>query len=287
MIWTESTPINTTNLNALETRIDQANQAVTDAKTPIAAAITTMGQAASATDSFTVLSDKIQDISNDADAVVGDVLNTKTFYQGGNKKTGTMPNRGAVTITPSASNQTITNGYHNGSGVVNAVTFTAANVLTGTTIAGTAGTMPNQGSPTFTPSASNQGISAGYYSGGTISGDSDLIASNILSGKNIFGVVGTAKAQASGSNTSDGSGNLTVTGLGFTPTLINTIVNSGGLLVMRTWRNPDTGSFNTKYIGNSSGTYSIGTPGDFTVSAGQFSASSFGSNLSVTWRAFE
>lgn len=53
------------------------------------------------------------------DAVATDVLSGKTFSNAnGNKNTGTMPNNGAVTITPSTVNQTIAQGYHNGSGVV-------------------------------------------------------------------------------------------------------------------------------------------------------------------------
>jgi hypothetical protein len=150
---------------------------------------------------------------------------------------GTMPNNGAVTITPSASNQAITLGYHNGSGVVNGVVVPTANVLTGTTIAGTAGTMPNNGSPTYTPSTVNQNIPAGYISGGTVLGDPDLIAANILNGINIFGIVGTSAPRqfASGTTTSSASpmtfvddnntasatnAGLIVSGLTFTPTVI-------------------------------------------------------------------
>ena len=85
---------------------------------------------------------------------------------------------------------------------------TAANILINTeaiTIAGTriTGTMPNRGSPTITPSASSQSLSSGYYSGGTISGDSDLTASNILSGVVIFGVTGAVVAVPVGTVTQD------------------------------------------------------------------------------------
>jgi len=34
------------------------------------------------------------------------------------KQTGTMPNQGAVNITPGTANQSIPAGYHNGSGTV-------------------------------------------------------------------------------------------------------------------------------------------------------------------------
>ena len=75
----------------------------------------------------------------------------------------------------------------------------ASNVLTGKTFINNTGstitgTMTNNGSKTITPSKSNQTLGAGYYSGITINGDADLVAANILSGKNIFGVAGTAKA---------------------------------------------------------------------------------------------
>lgn len=58
------------------------------------------------------------------------------------------------------------------------------------------GSMPNRGgSQTITPSANNIVLNSGYYSGSiTVSGDADLIAANIVSGKNIFGVSGTAKS---------------------------------------------------------------------------------------------
>lgn len=48
------------------------------------------------------------------------------------------------------------------------------------------------GAQTITPGTSNKILNAGYYSGDiTVAGDGNLIASNIRSGKNIFGVVGT------------------------------------------------------------------------------------------------
>ena len=58
------------------------------------------------------------------------------------------------------------------------------------------GTMTNQGSKTFTPSASKQTGAAGYYKSITVNTDSNLVAANIVSGKTIFGVTGTASASA-------------------------------------------------------------------------------------------
>ena len=76
-------------------------------------------------------------------------------------------------------------------------TAVAANVLSGKTFINSTGktvtgTMANQGAKTFTPSASKQTGAAGYYSGITVNTDSNLVAANIVSGKKIFGVTGSA-----------------------------------------------------------------------------------------------
>lgn len=59
-------------------------------------------------------------IGVEGDAVAANVLSGKKFSSlaAGVGITGTMPNRGAVTITPGTANQTILQGYHNGSGYV-------------------------------------------------------------------------------------------------------------------------------------------------------------------------
>jgi len=52
-------------------------------------------------------------------AVVGEVFTGKTFSNAGaTGLTGTMPDRGAVSITPGTDNQAIAAGYHNGAGSV-------------------------------------------------------------------------------------------------------------------------------------------------------------------------
>lgn len=142
-------------------------------KGKIASALAVMNQTASSSDTYDTLANKIKAISTDANAAVGDVLSGKTFYQGGVKRTGTMPNRGA---------------------------------------------------PTFTPGTSNQSIAAGYYSGGTVLGDPDLVADNIRNGVNIFGVVGNCKRyfQAAGNITlsNAASQSISVTSCTFRPTFV-------------------------------------------------------------------
>lgn len=111
-------------------------------KSAIASAIYSMGQQADGSMTFAELAAKIQNISKDATAASNDVLSGRTFYQGGLKRTGTMPNRGAVVITPGATAKFIPAGYHNGEGYV--------------------------------------------------ATDPDLVPENIVQGKNIFGVEGSA-----------------------------------------------------------------------------------------------
>lgn len=55
------------------------------------------------------------------------------------------------------------------------------------------GSISSKSAQTYTPTTSNQTISAGQYLSGaqTIAGDANLIASNIKSGVTIFGVTGT------------------------------------------------------------------------------------------------
>lgn len=78
---------------------------------------------------------------------------------------------------------------------------TASQILSGKTavVKGNVitGTIPSQGAQTITPSTANKTIASGKYLSGTqtIKGDANLVASNIVSGKSIFDVVGTAKPQ--------------------------------------------------------------------------------------------
>lgn len=75
---------------------------------------------------------------------------------------------------------------------------TASDLLSGktaTTDAGEiVGTIPSKTAQTYTPGTTNQVISAGQYLSGaqTIKGDANLAPNNIMSGKSIFGVAGTA-----------------------------------------------------------------------------------------------
>jgi len=66
----------------------------------------------------------------------------------------------------------------------------ASKVLSGTTYCSTNGTMANNNSFSLTCSVSDQSVTAGYYSGGTLAGDADLVVGKIKSGVDLFGITG-------------------------------------------------------------------------------------------------
>lgn len=82
-------------------------------------------------------------ICNAGTAGTGDVLSGKTFSSGaGLGGTGTMPDNGAVSITPGTTPQPIAAGYHNGAGsVAGDADLTAANVKLGVDLFGVTGTL--------------------------------------------------------------------------------------------------------------------------------------------------
>lgn len=184
-------------------------------------------------------------------AIAGDIRLGKKAYSKGAEVVGTLATRSAGTITPGTTNQTLPAGIYDSIitilgdpdlvaanirsgkdlfGVIGTVieavgNASASDVLTGKTFskdgqAGVSGTMPNRGAPTWTPSTSNQSLPAGYYSGGTIAGDPDLVASNIKSGINIFGIVGSAVPSQFNSGFLTQTlpiNSITVAGIGFRP----------------------------------------------------------------------
>ena len=159
------------------------------------------------------------------------MLSGNTAYAAGTKYTGTIATKTSTDITASGDTVTVPAGYYASqntksvaSGSVTApstISGTSATVSTGTNTltlsktvsvtpsvttagyvsSGTAGnssvsltaSVTTKAAATITPGTSDQSIASGTYLTGaqTISGDADLIASNIKSGVTIFGVAGS------------------------------------------------------------------------------------------------
>ena len=172
--------------------------------------------------------------TSDATLDSGDkMLSGNTAYADGTKYTGTIATKTGSDISASGDTVTVPAGYYAsqqtkavsaGSATAPAtISGTSASVSTGTNTltlsktisvtptvsagyvsSGTAGnssvsltaSVTTKGAATITPGTSDQTIASGTYLTGaqTISGDADLVASNIKSGVSIFGVAGSLTA---------------------------------------------------------------------------------------------
>ena len=160
------------------------------------------------------------------------MLSGNTAYANGTKYTGSIVTKTGTDLSASGDTVTVPAGYYAsqatkavsaGSATAPAsISGTSASVSTGTNTltlsktvsvtpsvsagyvsSGTAGnssvsltaSVTTKAAATFTPGTSNQTIASGTYLTGTqtISGDANLVAANIVYGKSIFGVSGSAQ----------------------------------------------------------------------------------------------
>ena len=106
--------------------------------------------------------------SGDGDATASQILSGKTAWVKGQKITGTMPNRGAVSKTLNAGGSyTIPKGYHNGSGKITASSLASQTPGTATAndIASGKTAWVNGKKITGTGKTYNDGYNAGYQAG--------------------------------------------------------------------------------------------------------------------------
>lgn len=149
----------------------------------------------------------------DATATAAQMLSGVTAYVNGNKITGTIASKSATTYNPSTSAQTIPAGqYLSGTQTIAATTGTAVagDVLAGKTFnsangIGLTGNIPAQGSGqnlAWSNANADTGVDVyptkGYWDGSQwlCINDVNLIPSNILAGKSIFGVAGAIPIMA-------------------------------------------------------------------------------------------
>lgn len=154
-----------------------------------------------------------QTIKGDSNLTAGNIRSGVKIFNvtgsyAGSSSGGSSSRLQTKTATPSESTQTISpdSGYDGLSSVtVNAVSRTY--VGSGVT---------KKAAATYTPKTSDQSIAASQYLSGaqTIKGDANLVAGNIKSGVNIFGVTGTY----AGGGSSGGNGNNNVEAYAITDT---------------------------------------------------------------------
>ena len=162
----------------------------------------------------------LPDLNNPASA--SDILSGKeAISENGNKITGTIATKTSSNLTASGATVTVPSGYYatnatksvaTATQAIPAVTINTANGLITATATQTAGyvaagtksgtkQLAFKAATTITPGTTNQtAVAANTYVGGaiTVKGDANLVASNIVSGKSIFGVVGTYAGESGG-----------------------------------------------------------------------------------------
>lgn len=144
-------------------------------KDAIKAAIESMGQSVSSSATFRSFADLIKNISKDATATTANILSGKTAYVGGAKVTGTMANNGEKTayIENNGESVTLSNGYYSGGSITADITnLAAANIKSGVTVGGVAGTFTSDATAAAADIASGK---TAYVNGAKVIGNVPII----------------------------------------------------------------------------------------------------------------
>jgi len=177
--------------------ITELFQNVSDGKTNVAGAITDKGVPTSPSDTFEKMADNIHSIpvgpdTSDATAAAGDLRSGKIAYgKNGARIVGSVPVQTGGNVVPGPSDIVKAAGIYDTAITVKGVAVPAAKVLNDTTIAGTQGTMPNNGALNITPGSSAKNIPPGYTSGGQVAAVANLSAGNVRGGVAVGDVTGT------------------------------------------------------------------------------------------------
>ncbi|GAA0379011.1 hypothetical protein [Bacillus horti] len=149
--------------------LEELFQRGVDVKEGLVEKLSAMNVPATTSETIDELLLKILNVSKDANATTGQVLTGRSFYQGGERQNGAMPNRGNVnqTLTQQGQEYTVQSGYHGGGGRVraNISNLSPAVIKKSENVGGIIGTFTEKNPRTGFNASNSYAISAPQYTG--------------------------------------------------------------------------------------------------------------------------